>query len=70
MLNSHNIPLPILNKVRGKFLLLSDYNIESNNFKHLVNGLPAYIPNSLQKIVLCNNSITDDDMSKLIETIA
>ena len=59
MLNSHNIPLPILNKIRGKFLLLQDYNIEHNNVKHLAQGLPAYIPNSLQKMVLCNNCITD-----------
>ena len=70
VLKSGSIPLPMLHKIKGKYLLLQDYNIEQNNFKMLVQNLPVYIPNSLQKLILCNNRIADEDMAHLIEAVA
>ena len=64
------MPLPIFNKIQNKYLFLQDYQIEQKNFKYFVQGIKAYIPNSLQKIVLANNMITDDHMAMLLQSIS
>ena len=46
-LSSGVVPLPIFNKIKNKFLLLQDYEIEPVNFTQFVNHLLPYIPNCL-----------------------
>ena len=53
------LPLPILDKIQHKFLFLKDYVIEERNFEILVNALADFIPNSLTKLVLDNNRLSD-----------
>lgn len=52
---SGHVPLPILNKIKDKFLFLQDYHISEGNFNILIEEMPAFIPNSLNKIVFLNN---------------
>lgn len=34
---------------------MQNYHIEVNNFESMIKALPAFIPNSLNKIALSNN---------------
>ena len=34
---------------------MQDYNIEEKNFEGMIKALPAFIPNSLNKIAFSNN---------------
>lgn len=63
---SGHVPLPILNKIKEKFLFLQDYQISDGNFNILVEEMPAFIPNSLNKIVFMNNRLSDAAVSKFL----
>ena len=59
------MPLPILFKVRNKFLLLQGYRLNTGLCDSLERALTIY-PELLTGINLTDNGITDSDMAKII----
>ena len=59
VIRSKNIPLPLLNKLRDKYLILKAYHLNQSNFSTFIENMPALIPFSLNKIVLEDNSLSD-----------
>jgi len=49
---------------------LGDYFLDKSNVSALAYSLKSFVPNSLQKVVLDNNNISDESMSLLIEQMA
>jgi len=62
--------LPVLNKIVKKFLLLENYQLESQNFSTMTKALPAFIPNSMNKIALVDNKLNDQSIADLFSQLA
>ena len=70
VIRSKNIPLPLLNKLRDKYLILKAYHLNQSNFSTFIENMPALIPFSLNKIVLEDNSLSDQSIADLLNILS
>ena len=64
------LPLPILNKIKNKFLYLVNYPIEPTNFSKLAESIEQFVPSSLNKIALINNRLDDHSDGELFTSLS
>ena len=64
------LPLPILNRIHKKQLLLSHYGLDQDNLAAIVGCLTSYIPNSLKKITLNENNLSDEGFALILEGLS
>jgi len=63
-------PLPILNRISPKGeLLLINYKLNGPNAESFAHALKSLVPNSLKKLFLMDNSLTDNDVALMFEAL-
>lgn len=64
-------PLPILNRISPKGeLLLINYKLNGPNAESFADALKSLVPNSLKKLFLMDNLLTDNDVALMFESLS